>query len=143
MKKARGAKLTARRYYNMKSFLTKLVGITLVSALIGWLAFSLFLPEYYLPVFPFLLGFFFLVTFAIHSYQLKIAKKDIGRFARSNMLITFFKLMLYSIIAVVYIALYKENAIQFVVVLMVLYLIFSVFETSELTKISKSKGKNE
>lgn len=126
----------------MKSFLTKLVAITLVSALIGWLAFSLFLPEYYLPVFPFLLGFFFLVTLIIHSYQLKIAQKDIGKFARSNMLITFFKLMLYSIIALVYIALYKENAIQFVVVLMVLYLIFSVFETSELTKISKSKSKN-
>ncbi|MFV0590097.1 MAG: hypothetical protein ACK5M7_01815 [Draconibacterium sp.] len=121
----------------MKSFITKLTVLTLAIALIGWLVFSMFLPEYYLPVFPFLLGLFFLVTLVIHSYQLKVAKKDIGKFARSNMLITFIKLMLYSIVAVIYIALKKENAIPFVAVLMILYLLYSFFEVSETTKITK------
>lgn len=123
----------------MKSFITKLTALTLAIAVIGWLVFSLFLPEYYLPVFPFLLAFFFMVTLGIHSWQLKIAKKDLGKFARSNMLITFFKLMGYSILAVVYIALDREHALQFVAVLMILYLIFSFFEVKELSKINKEK----
>lgn len=121
----------------MKSFITKLTALTLAIALIGWLVFSLFLPEYYLPVFPFLLGFFFVVTLAIHAYQLKIAKKDIGKFARSNMLITFFKLMAYSLLAVIYIALDRENAIQFVAGLMFLYLVYSFFEVKEVSKINR------
>jgi len=123
----------------MKSFIAKLTAITLAIALVGWLVFSLFLPEYYLTIFPFLLAFFFFVTLGIHLYQLKISKKDIGKFARSNMLITFFKLMTYSILAVIYIALDREHAIQFVVVLMTLYLIYSFFEVFEISKFSKKK----
>lgn len=125
----------------MKSFLAKLTLLTSAIALIGWLTFYLFLPEYYLPVFPFLLAFFFIVTCGIHAWQLKIAKKDIGKFARSNMLITFFKLIAYSILAVVYITLDREHAIQFVIVLMVLYLIYSFFEVLEISKISKNQKK--
>lgn len=123
----------------MKSFLVKLTAITLGLALISWLVFSLFLPKYYLPVLPFLLLFFYVTTVCIHVYQLSLAKKDIGKFARSNMLITFFKLILYSIVAVVYIALEKENAIPFVVCLMLLYLIFTFVEVSETSKIVRSK----
>jgi len=124
----------------MKSFITKLTALTLAIALLGWLVFSLFLPEYYLPIFPILLAFFFIVTWGIHAYQLKMAKKDIGKFARSNMLITFFKLMTYSILAVIYIALEREHAIQFVVGLMFLYLVYSFFEVKEISKINQKKN---
>lgn len=121
----------------LKKFILKLSGITLGIALLGWLVFSLFLAEYYLPVLPFLLLFFFVVTSLIHAYQLKLEKKDIGKFARSNMVITFFKLILFSIIAVVYIAFDSENAIVFVICLMLLYLIFTFVEVAEITRISK------
>ena len=125
----------------MKAFIVKLTGITLTIALIGWLVFSLAFPEYYLPVLPFLLLFFYLATMGIHAYQLKMAKKDIGKFTRSNMLVTFFKLVLYSVVAVVYIAIDKENAIPFVVCLMLLYLIYTFFEVTEITKITKFTNK--
>lgn len=125
----------------MKAFIVKLTGITLAIALIGWLVFSLAFPEYYLPVLPFLLLFFYLATMGIHAYQLKMAKKDIGKFTRSNMLVTFFKLVLYSVVAVVYIAIDKENAIPFVVCLMLLYLIYTFFEVTEITKITKFTNK--
>lgn len=123
----------------MKSFLIKLTVITLGLALIGGLVFSLFLPEYYLPVLPFLLLFFFVVTISIHAYQLSLAKKDIGKFARSNMLITFFKLVIYSVVAIVYIAVDKENAIPFVICLMLFYLVFTFLEVSESSKLVRSK----
>ncbi len=110
-------------------------------ALIGWLVFSLALPEYYLPVLPFLLLFFYLTTIGVHAYQMNLAKKDMGKFTRSNMLVTFFKLILYSVVAVIYIALDKENAIPFVICLMLLYLVFTFAEVSEITRISKSSQK--
>ena len=59
----------------MKSFIVKLTGITLAIALIGWLVFSLAFPEYYLPVLPFLLLFFYLTTVGIHGYQFKNGSK--------------------------------------------------------------------
>lgn len=118
----------------MKQFILKLAVITTGLALIGWLAFSQFLPHYYLPVLPFLLLFFFVVTLSIHAYQLSLAKKDLGKFTRSNMLITFFKLVLYSIVAIAYIAFDPANALVFIICLMLLYLIFTFVEVVEITK---------
>ncbi len=125
----------------MKQFIVKLLVLTAAIALIGWLAFSLFFTEYYLPVLPFLLLFFFTVTILIHSYQLNLAKKDIGKFARSNMLITFFRLVLYSVVTVIYIAIDSENAIVFVICLMILYLIYTFFEVAEITRTKKPEQK--
>ncbi len=126
---------------SIKKFILKLAGITIGIALLGWLAFSFFLTEYYLPVLPFLLFFFFVITILIHAYQINLAKKDIGKFARSNMLITFFKLILYSIIAVIYIAFDTENAIVFVICLMLLYLIYTFVEVSEISGTVKTNQK--
>jgi hypothetical protein len=123
----------------MKSFLVKLVGLTATIALISGLIFSLFLPQYYLTVLPFLLLFFFVVTLLIHIYQLNLAKKSISKFTRSSMLITFFKLVIYSTVAVAYIAFDTKNAIPFVVCLMLLYFIYTFFEVAEITKLSSSK----
>ena len=125
----------------MKSFISKLTILTLAIALIGWLVFSLFLTQYYLPVLPWLLLFFFAFTLIIHTYQVKLSKKDFGKFSRSNMLITFVKLIVYSVLAVLYIALDKENAFPFVICLFLLYLLFTFFEVSELSKISRSAKK--
>lgn len=123
----------------MKSFIAKLTGLTLITALAGWLVFSLWLPQYYLPVLPWLLVFFFLFTLIIHAYQVSLSKKDFGKFTRSNMIITFVKLIVYSVVAVLYIALDKENALPFVVCLFLLYLLFTFFEVRELSKISRSQ----
>ncbi|MCK5730905.1 MAG: hypothetical protein KAH68_07515 [Draconibacterium sp.] len=125
----------------MKQFNVKLLIVTVAIALLGLLTFSLFLPDYYLPVLPVLLLFFYVTTILIHAYQLKLAKKDIGKFARSNMLITFFKLILYSVVTVVYIAIDSENAIVFVICMMLLYLVFTFVEVAEITKTQKPEHK--
>lgn len=123
----------------MKSFITKVLvaGATLV--LIGWLVFTLFLPEYYLPVLPYTLLFFVVITIVVHAWQLNLAKKDMARFARFSMLITFFKLLIYTVFAVVYIANNTENVITFVIVLMVLYIVFTFLEVRELMRVTKKK----
>lgn len=110
-------------------------------ALLGWVVFSLFIPEYYLPVLPYTLLFVVAITLGVHAYQLMLVKKDMARFARSNMLVTFFKLMVYSLAAIIYIASDRENAVIFVICLMVLYLIYTFFEVTEMSKIVRKKGK--
>ena len=125
----------------MKSFAIKLTGITLAIAIISGLVFSLAFPEYYIQVLPFLLLFFYLTTMGIHAYLLKMAKKDLGKFTRSYMLITTLKLLGYSVLAVVYMVFDKKNALPFVICLMLLYLIYTFFEVIEITRITKSAGK--
>jgi len=126
---------------NMKSFIAKLTVLTLAIALVGWLFFSMFLPEYYLPVFPWLLIFFYAFTLAVHAYQVNLSKKDLGKFTRSNMLITFVKLVVYSAAAIIYIAFDKENAFPFVICLFLLYFVYTFFEVAEITKLSRSHKK--
>ena len=123
----------------MKQFIYKILLITLGLAVIGWVVFSMFLPQYYLPVFPFLLLFFAGTTILIHAFQLQLAKKNMAKFASSNMLISFSKLFLYSLVAVIYFILDAENAKVFVVCLMLLYLIFTSFEVISVLKITKRK----
>jgi MFS superfamily sulfate permease-like transporter len=121
----------------LKRFIAKTVVISAGIALVGWLVFTLLIPQYYLPVFPLALIFFLIVTILVHAYQLKLAKTNMAKFTRSTMLVTFFKLVIYSVFAAVYIATNAENAIPFVIGLMLLYLVFSFVEVTEITKITK------
>lgn len=126
----------------MKRFVLKIAVISVVLVLIGWLVFSKFIPQYYLPVLPFLLLFFIIVSIAVHAFQLHQAKKDMAKFARNNMLITFFKLIFYLTIAITYFAVDTKNAMVFVICFMLLYLIFTFFEVTSLineTSVNKNK----
>lgn len=125
---------------DLKRFIAKTVVLSAVIALIGWLVFSLFIPQYYLPIFPYALVFFLIIAIAVHAYQLRLARTNMAKFTRSNMLVTFFKLVVYSVFTVVYIANDSENALAFVIALFFLYLVFSFVEVSEITRIAKRKN---
>ena len=119
----------------MKKFVVNIILISVILLLIGWVIFSMVIPQYYLPVLPFILMFFVVSSVAIHAYQLQLSKKDTGKFTRSNMIITFLKLFLYSAVAIIYIAVDTQNAKIFVICFILLYVIFSVFEVLSLMKI--------
>lgn len=125
----------------MKRFFVNIVLISVILSLIGWLIFSQFIPQYYLPVFPFILLFFSVTSVAIHAYQLQLAKKDMAKFTRSNMVVTFLKLFLYSAVAIIYIAVDSQNAKVFVVYFVLLYIIYTVFEVLSLLRIPVNTGK--
>ena len=121
----------------MKQFIAKILGVSVALIITGWIVFSLIIPEYYIPVLPYMLLFFLVVTIIVHAWQLKMAKKDIAKFTRSNMLVVFFKLVIYSVFAVVFIAIDGENAMVFVICLMIIYLIFTFVEVSDLSRNTK------
>ena len=128
---------------DLKRFLLKLTGITLIIVVVAWIIFTYLLPQYYLSIFPATLLFFYLFTLGIHTYQLRLAKKDIGKFTRSNMIMTFLKLVVYSVFTIIYVANNKENAIPFVIGVMLLYIVFTSLEVTDLMQIVKDARKKE
>ncbi len=126
----------------MKKYIQNLIVVVLVITVISWLVFSKFIPQYYLPVFPFLVLFYAVSSVSVYAYQLQLAKKDMGKFTRSIMIITFFKLILYSAVAIIYIAVDTANAKAFVACFMFLYVVFTVFEVISLLRITSHSKKN-
>jgi Mn2+/Fe2+ NRAMP family transporter len=123
----------------MKSYLIKILLLSLVLAIGGAILFTMVLPQYYLPVFPWVLLFFTVSSAVIHAYQMHMAKSDLGKFTRGNMILTFVKLLLYSAFAIIYFAIDTENAKIFVAVFLFIYLVFAVFEVIALAGLTKTK----
>ncbi len=118
----------------MKNYIIKILILTLILGVAGAMLFTTVVPQFYLPVFPWVLLFFAASSAGIHAYQLHMAKSDMGKFTRGNMILTFVKLVAFSAFAIIYIAVDTKNAKAFVVVFMILYLAFNVFEVTSLTK---------
>lgn len=125
----------------MKQYLQKIISLTIFLVLAGWVVFTYVLPQYYLPVFPFVLLFFVVFSVAIHAWQLHLSKSSIGKFTRSNMILTFLKLMIYSSFAIIYMANDRENAKTFTISFLILYLVFTAFEVIVLTSGAPPKKK--
>ena len=121
----------------MKRFIIKILIATAVLFFTGWLVFTFLAPQYYLPVFPWMLLFFLMVTLLIHSWQLGLAKKDIAKFSRYSMLISFLKLVVYSAFAITYLAIGSENLLVFVICLMLTYIVFTSIEVWELMRVTR------
>lgn len=122
-------------------FILRLTILTIIITITGWIFFTFIFKDHYLPVFPFTLLLFFIVTGLIHIYQVRLANKNIARFTRSNMLATTLKLFIYSVFAIAYLAVNPARAITFVIVLFILYLIFNTFEVIELSNYNRRLNK--
>lgn len=127
----------------MKQFISGIAIISLLLTLIGWLIFSQFIPEYYLPVLPFLLVFFIAISISVHAFQLQQANNNMAKFARNNMLVTFLKLILYSAVAVIYFVFDSKNAKVFFICFVLFYLIFTVFEVTSLIRVTSANKKKD
>ena len=123
----------------MKQYLLKMLSLAVFLVITGWVVFTFVLPQYYLPVFPFVLLFFVLFSVAIHTWQTHLSKSTMGKFTRSNMILTFLKLLFYSAFVIIYIATDRENAKIFTIVFMIHYLVFTTFEVILLTSSTSSK----
>ena len=126
----------------MKKFITKIVIASIVLTVAGSIAFTLLFPEYYLPVLPVLLILFVIASITIHSWQVRMSKKDLNKFARTNMMATMLRLVIYSTIAIIYIVNKPENALVFVICLMTFYLVFTIIEVADLSRVIKNNKKD-
>jgi len=86
------------------------------------------LKNFYLPVFPFLLALFILITAIIQIMLVRIGKNEMAKFTRYFMLTLTIKIFVFLIFLVSYIFLDKENAAIFLVTFLVLFIVFLLYE---------------
>lgn len=125
----------------LNKFIIKIFSAALILLAFGWIVFTFFVPGKYLTVLPWMLLIFLLITLVTFVFQLRVAKKDMARFSRISLLVSFLRLVLYSAFAFIYLAKRPENAAVFVVCLAIFYLVFTFLEVAELTRISKNSKK--
>jgi hypothetical protein len=81
-----------------------------------------------------------MATNLVHAYLLKVAEKSGVRFTSQYTAISFLKMFLYLIVAVAYVALYQENIKPFILVFLILYLVYTIFEVGEYLKVVRQKN---
>jgi hypothetical protein len=124
----------------MKQFLKKSTILTIIVFIVGATFYSTILKSYYLPVLPFVMLFYYLVTNIVHAYLLKIAEKSGARFTSQYTAISFLKMFIYLVLAILYIFLDRGNAKPFIVAFLILYVVYTVFEVLEFLKVVKQKN---
>ena len=72
--------------------------------------------------------------------MLKISQKDISRFSFKFMMLSLIKMFVYIIFGVLYIVIDEENAVIFLIVYLILYVAYAVYEVrSVMNLINESK----
>ncbi len=124
----------------LKNFIIRILSFSLIIAAIALAVFRFFIPQFYLPVFPFLMLFFVVVTIGIHTILTRAGKRPIRQFSTFYMGSVTAKLFIYLIFLVTYVLTNKENAIPFILTFFILYVLFTFFETySLLSSLNKQK----
>ena len=120
-----------------------IIRLFLFSVILGAISFGLFkfvLAQYYLHIYPFLIAFFVIISILVHFIVLKASNFRIAKFSTLFMGSTSAKLFIYIIFLIIYVLVDKENAVSFLLTFLVLYFVFTVFETFSLLIDLKEKN---
>lgn len=123
----------------MKRFIIQSTALTIIVFVLGAIVYTTFLQDYYLPILPLTVLFFYLVTNLVHAYLLKISVKSGSRFTSQYMAMSFLKMFFYLIVAIVYAFLNKEYAKIFLGNFLLLYLAYTILEVVEFSKFIRQR----
>ncbi len=129
-------------YREIKHFIARGLILTGSFAVAGIITFNIFLKEYYLPVFPLLLGFFCALNIIVHSLLVYSSEKKRLKFETAYMLSFFIKFFGYILFTIFYIKNHKENFKIFVAVLFILYIAFTSLEIKSIISYLKRTSNN-
>jgi hypothetical protein len=116
-----------------KKYLQFIVRLTLLSLFLGFIAFIMnrLLPDGMIsPALPWLFLLFYITGAAVHYVLLRITALNPRKFVSYFMLATFFKLMNYLIVIVVYTFYVRQGILSFIISFFILYIIYTVFEVA-------------
>jgi len=125
---------------NLKKFVYRILIFSIIVMAVAFLLFSTVLNKFYLPVFPFLILYFVIVTIGVHAVLLKAGNQRPARFSTFYMGSITSKLFLHIIFLVVYILADKKGAVYFLIFFFILYLCYTIFETYSLLNDFKDKS---
>ncbi len=125
----------------ISSTIKKFSYYTIVIMLISY-AIQLWVPAIKIAsVWPFILIFLYVFTLFVTILLTKFVSSKISSFANAYMLANFSKLVLFSIIIVVYALLNRSQAISFTITFFVYYLLLTTYEVFELLNLQKNLKK--
>jgi hypothetical protein len=116
-----------------KKYLQFIIRLTILSLGLGLIAYILgrLLPDGMVPhALPYLFLLFYVTGAMVHYVLLRITALNPRKFVSYFMLATFFKLMNYLIVIVVYTIYAKEGILSFILSFFILYIIYTVFEVA-------------
>jgi len=126
---------------NFSIFIKGLTLYTLLILVLGAILFLTVFKNYFLPILPFVLFFYYISTLVLHKFMLQISQKDISRFSFKFMMLSLIKMFIYIIFGVLYIVIDEENAVIFLVVYLILYVAYAIYEVrSVMNLINESKS---
>jgi len=113
---------------HLKKFISRGIIISLILFIAGFFLFITILKEYFSFSFPVLLLVIFLITVLFHRYLIRSACESNRKFPAKFLGATGIKMGLYMILIILYILFDRENAVPFLLVFMIIYLTFTIFE---------------
>lgn len=128
-----------------KAFKRFLIQIGIISAilyLIWGIALFVFPPAWLSPAIPVMIAFFLLITTGIYYMMLQSASNRFPKFVSSFMVVTVGKILLYSILIVVYALLNRADAMAFILAFFICYLVYTVFEITAFLRDLKAMGRS-
>ncbi len=117
-----------------------LISFTIYALAIALLSSAIYIWVPAIPIshaYPYILLFIYMLTLVILSLLIKSMENKLNRFVNAFMLINFAKLILYTIIIFVYAYLNREDAVGFIAVFFVYYILFTAYEIVFLLRINK------
>lgn len=129
-------------HHELRKFIINIIILTGIIVLTGLLAFKTFLSKYYLPIFPWLLLFFFTINIIVHSLLVNSSRGKRIKFETAFLLSFFIKFFGYIIFMILYVYHNKENSIIFVAGLFLLYIIYTSFEIRSISSFLKRSSGN-
>ena len=122
------------------TYAKRLLVVTLLTGLLS-LGLYFILPDlWFTHTLPFLLAFFYscsLISFMILSRSLE---KKFSRFVSVFMLATGVKLFLFISIMIAYSFINRKDAVPFLLNFFILYLVFTIYEVTQILGLTKSRG---
>ncbi len=124
----------------MKNFLIKSTTIAILLMVCELLVGKLTSIPIHYPVFIGLTLFFYAITNFVHYRLLMIANKNIRKFAPHFLAMNMIKMMVYFIVAMGCVFLFRDFAKQVLTAIFVIYLCFTVLEVIEITRAVKQRN---
>ena len=125
--------------YLMKRFLLKSGILAIVLILSEYILESQVDSKINIPLFPFLVIFFWSVTTIVHYLLFRLSEKNVRRFNPAFLGLNMLKMIIYFILALVYLWFYPDYALNFLAGLFTTYATFSFLEIREISNIVKRK----
>ena len=120
-------------------FFTQLTILTIIVGALGGALFLTILKEYYLPIFPFMLVFFAIMTASFYLVLKRTLNNKPKSFSNMFMGLSAGKLFSMLLLIVVYLILRRETVIPFLAGTFLLYLVFTFFEVKTLLGLVQGK----